>query len=262
MPIKTVWSLIAASAVLVGCGGDLTLPSGGDPGTPPTGSGGGTLTAADDRYTTLEGASRTLTVQAPGVLGNDRVDGTAGVGLEAGLVSGPAHGQLELRPDGSLSYTPEAGWFGTDRFTYRASLDGAGSADADVALEIEPVNDSPAFTAGPDQSANREEKFGKDDDEDDGHGHGREVTVEGWATDITPGPANEADQAVTFLVEVTSGRDVLSGTPSVSPSGTLRYTPAHEGTARVEVRLQDDGGTANGGQDTSPAHTLIIVVSR
>ena len=256
MPSNTVWSVIAASAMLVGCSSDLSLP-GGDPGNPPTGPGGSTLTAADDRFTTLEGVNRTLTVPAPGVLENDRVDGGAGVGLQAGLLIGPEHGQLELRPDGSLSYTPEPGWFGTDRFTYRASLDGAGSADADVALEIEPVNDSPGFTAGPDQTASREEKFGKDDD---GDGHQREVTVEGWATNITAGPANEADQSVAFLIEVTSGRDVLSGTPSISSSGTLSYTPSHEGTALVEVRLQDDGGTANGGQDTSPAHTLIIVV--
>jgi hypothetical protein len=259
MPSNSVWSLIAASAMLVGCGSDLSLPGDDDPGNPPTGPGGATLTAAMDRYTTLEGANRTLTVPAPGVLENDRVDGAADNGLEAGLVSGPAHGQLELRPDGSLSYTPEAGWFGTDHFTYRASLDGIGSANADVALEIEPVNDSPAFTAGPDQAARREEKFGKHDDED---GHPREITVEGWASDITPGPSNESNQSLAFLVEVTSGRDVLSGTPSVSAAGTLRYTPAHEGTARVEVRLQDDGGTANGGQDTSPAHTLIIVVGR
>ena len=260
MPSIALRYLIATSAMLTACGSDLSLPGDGGPGDPPTGpeGPGTTLTIGDDRYTTLEGADRTLTVPSPGVLANDRVNGSASSELRAELVSGPQHGQVELRADGSLSYTPEADWFGTDGFTYRASLASGGSADAAVAVEVEPLNDSPEFTAGPDQEAKRGEGKGggRDRDEDE-----REVTVEGWATDIRPGPANEADQSLEFLVEVASGGESLIGTPSVSSSGTLRYTPSgHEGTARVEVRLRDDGGTANGGQDTSPAHTLIIVV--
>jgi hypothetical protein len=257
MPSTSFRFLVATSAMLVGCGSDLSLPGDGDSPTGPGGPGT-TLGIVNDRYGTLEGAERTLTVPSPGVLANDRVDGSADGGLRAALVSGPAHGELELRSDGSLSYTPEPDWFGTDGFTYRASLAGGASADAAVVIEVAPLNDSPDFTAGPDQEASRERGNGDGEGEKDDR---REVSVEGWATDIRPGPANEADQSISFLVEVTAGAESLTGTPSVSPSGTLRYTPSgHEGTARVEVRLRDDGGTANGGQDTSPAHTLIIVV--
>ena len=249
--------LIASSAILVACGGDLTLPGDGSGGPGP----GSTLSIADDRFTTLEGADRTLSVPSPGVLANDRVNGSPSSALQATLLTGPAHGQAELRADGSLLYTPEAGYFGPDALTYRASLAAGGSADATVALDIAPVNDSPEFTAGPDQEAKggKSHGGGRDGEEDD---ENREVTVEHWATDLSAGPPNESDQALSFLVEVVSGGESLAGTPTVSPAGTLSYSPSdREGTARVEVRLRDDGGTANGGLDTSPAHTLIIVVT-
>ena len=44
--------------------------------------------------------------------------------------------------------------------------------------------------------------------------------------------------------------------------GTLRFTPAQDaaGTAEVNVRLMDDGGSENGGSDISSAQTLRITV--
>ena len=80
--------------------------------------------AGDDAYTVSSGG---LTVSKPGVLGNDRdVDGT----LTARLVTGPAHGTLTLQADGTFTYTPAAGFVGTDTFTYRAN---DGTADTNVA---------------------------------------------------------------------------------------------------------------------------------
>src|SRR5262249_52439688 len=51
--------------------------------------------------------------------------------------------------------------------------------------------------------------------------------------------------------------------PDISNAGTLTYTPAPDanGVATVRVRAKDDGGTANGGQDTSPAQTFTITVT-
>ena len=51
--------------------------------------------------------------------------------------------------------------------------------------------------------------------------------------------------------------------PAIAATGTLTYTPAANanGTATVTVRLQDNGGTANGGQDTSAAQTFTITVT-
>ena len=117
------------------------------------------------------------------------------------------------------------------------------------------LNHAPTFTAGPDQEVAPRDK---------GHDEGGdlEVVVENWATDIAPGPASEAGQALSFLVDIVSGQDVLAGTPSISSSGTLRYTPSRKsGSASVVVQLRDDGGTAGGGVDTSGAHVLVITVT-
>jgi hypothetical protein len=52
--------------------------------------------------------------------------------------------------------------------------------------------------------------------------------------------------------------------PYIDPNGTLHYTPAHNafGTATVTVQLMDNGGTANGGQDTSAPQTFTITVKQ
>ena len=72
--------------------------------------------ANNDSYTTAEG--KPLSVAAPGVLANDTAAG--GATLTAVLVTGPAHGTLTLNPDGSFTYTPAAGFSGSDSFTYQA----------------------------------------------------------------------------------------------------------------------------------------------
>ena len=51
--------------------------------------------------------------------------------------------------------------------------------------------------------------------------------------------------------------------PSISPDGTLTYTPRllGLGVATVTVYAVDDGGTANGGKDTSPSQTFTITIA-
>ena len=79
----------------------------------------------------------TLTVAAPGVLGNDTdADGDT---LSAVLVNGPAHGSLAFNSDGSFSYTPAANFFGTDSFTYKANDGLVDSKSATVSIAIADV---------------------------------------------------------------------------------------------------------------------------
>jgi len=97
-------------------------------------------TAADDSY---NGTSDTLlTIAAPGVLANDSdVDGDA---LSAVQVSPPASGTLTLNSDGSFTYMPNAGFAGSDSFTYSASDGVASSNVATVTLNIAAaVNQAP-----------------------------------------------------------------------------------------------------------------------
>jgi VCBS repeat-containing protein len=104
--------------------------------------------AADDAYSTDE--DTTLTVAAPGVLGNDSdVDGDA---LEAVLVDDVAHGTLTLNADGSFSYEPDPNFNGSDSFTYKANDGVADSNVATVTITVDAVNDAPAVDAGDDVS--------------------------------------------------------------------------------------------------------------
>ena len=85
--------------------------------------------------------------------------------------------------------------------------------------------------------------------------------VPGWATDISPGPVSEVGQTVAF--EVTTGNAALfSARPAITPDGTLTFTPAphRTGVALITVVLKDNGGTAYGGQDTSPPQSFTIRV--
>lgn len=85
-----------------------------------------------DSYSTTAGT--TLSVAAPGVLANDN-DADANP-ITAVLVSGPANGALTLNANGSFSYTPAAGFSGSDGFTYKANDGSADSASASVTLSV------------------------------------------------------------------------------------------------------------------------------
>jgi hypothetical protein len=95
--------------------------------------------AANDAYNTNE--DTTLTIGAPGVLGNDSdIDSPA---LTAVLVTAPLHGSLTLNPDGSFVYTPVAEYNGPDSFSYKANDGLADSNVATVTIIVNAVNDPP-----------------------------------------------------------------------------------------------------------------------
>ena len=89
--------------------------------------------AADDHFSVISG--NTLNVAAPGVLGND--SDPQGDPLTAAVVTGPANGTLTMNPDGSISYTPTAGFTGTDTFTYQASDGTHTSNEATVTIDVQ-----------------------------------------------------------------------------------------------------------------------------
>jgi hypothetical protein len=88
--------------------------------------------SANDSFGTP--ANTALNVGAPGVLGNDRdPDGDP---ITAALQRVPANGTVDLRANGSFTYTPRAGFFGVDSFDYRAS-DGPGNGNvATVSITV------------------------------------------------------------------------------------------------------------------------------
>jgi hypothetical protein len=79
-----------------------------------------------------------LNVPSKGVLANDT--DPQGLPLTAGLVSGPTHGSLTLKLDGSFTYTPTSNFAGLDSFTYQArDSQGAVSRVATVAVFVSSI---------------------------------------------------------------------------------------------------------------------------
>ncbi len=87
--------------------------------------------AGDDSYATALDVP--LTVAGPGVLAND--SDPDGDNVTAAIVNPTTNGTLSLASDGSFNYTPNAGFSGSDTFTYAAS-DGSLSNPATVTITV------------------------------------------------------------------------------------------------------------------------------
>jgi hypothetical protein len=200
-------------------------------------------TGVDDAYTTLEDTQ--LSVPAPGVLANDTGDNLMAT-AQTGAATAQG-GSVTLQTTGAFVYTPPAGIVGSDSFTYTVT-NSSGTSNATVTITITLVNHAPSFTKGADQTVL----------EDAGP-----QTVTNWATAISPGPANESSQTVSFQVTNDTNAALFSTAPAVDSTGTLTYTPAPDanGMATITLVAKDDGGTANGGVDTSAPQTFVINVT-
>ena len=121
------------------------------------------------------------------------------------------------------------------------------SASQTFTIHVTPVNDPPAFVV---QFAIQTTM------EDCGP-----QTLISWASGILAGPADEAPQSVHFILS-NDNSPLFSAQPAVSADGTLTFTPAANacGIAAVTAVLQDDGGTSNGGRNTSLPFLFTINV--
>jgi VCBS repeat-containing protein len=183
--------------------------------------------AADDSYMTDEDVM--LDVDAPGVLANDT--DLEGHELIAVIGIGPAHGTLDLQPDGSFTYTPEENYNGSDSFTYRAN-DGENSNEAIVTILVSPVNDNPV--AADDRYATSEEEL---------------LAV----SEVEGVLANDTDIDGDAL-SATLVSDVENGTLTLLADGSFEYSPDpdFEGT---------DSFTYNASDATSTSNTATVLIS-
>ncbi|MFA6544361.1 MAG: Ig-like domain-containing protein [Limisphaerales bacterium] len=87
-------------------------------------------------------------------------------------------------------------------------------------------------------------------------------TQANFATNILAGPADESGQVVSFVV-TNDNNALFSSQPAISVAGTLSFTTALNafGSATVTVVARDNGGTVNGGVDTSAPQTFSITVT-
>ncbi|ULF67519.1 tandem-95 repeat protein [Vibrio alginolyticus] len=78
------------------------------------------------------------------VLGNDTFEGSDKV-VSLDTNHGPANGTVSVNPDGSVTYTPNDNYHGTDSFTYIVTSGGV-SESTTVNIDVTPVNDAPVAT--------------------------------------------------------------------------------------------------------------------
>ncbi len=158
-----------------------------------------------------------------------------------------------IASNGTLSYSPLAELNGSATVSVSLTDDGGISNGGDntspiqtFQINITGVNDEPSFTEGTDQVVFEDASF---------------QSVLNWATSISAGPANESSQTLSFTLS-NDNNALFSSQPAVASNGTLTYNvaPDGNGTATVSVSVSDDGGTANGGDDTSPIQTFSVTV--
>ena len=161
-------------------------------------------TATDDAVTIAEDGSAEINV-----LANDTDPG--GGALSIIDIGTPDHGQVAASGAATLIYTPDANFFGEDRFNYVIQNEHGGQAEATVTITVVPVNDTPVFTSSPlvEVSADMEYRY-----------LATATDVEGDARTFTA-PVLPSWLA---LVEQTDSTAALVGTPTVAEAGEHSVT--------------------------------------
>jgi len=146
-----------------------------------------------------------------------------------------------------ITINPAAHRTGTAEVVLTINRSGS-SQTRTIHVTVEQVNDAPTFIRGVNQNI----------DEDSGA-----QSIFNWATDISAGAADESGQTLSFQVTGNTNPGLFTVAPSVSSAGTLTYSPVPEtsGVALITIVLKDNGGTANGGRDTSAAQVFSITVN-
>ncbi|MFK8012115.1 MAG: Ig-like domain-containing protein [Marinicellaceae bacterium] len=145
-----------------------------------------------------------------------------------------------------ILYTPNQNYCNdgvtTDAFSYTVSS----QLSADVFITVDCVNDQPSFENLGNQVVQSSDSF----------------SINEWAFGVDMGAENENSSQVVlaYQVEIVSdSQSILVGDVNVDNNGTLSFqTTTSFGTAIIEVSLQDNGGVANSGVDTSNVYSFTL----
>ena len=215
----------------------------------PTFSGGANQTVLEDTGAQSVVGWATATSPGPANESSQSVSFTASADNPALFAVQPA-----IAPNGTLTYSLAPDESGLATVTVNA-VDNGGtanggtntSAPSTFTITIILVNHAPTFTGGANQVAL----------EDAGA-----RSIAAWATALSPGPANESTQTISFSASADTPA-LFAVQPAIAADGTLTYTPAPDanGLATITVTAVDNGGTANGGTNTSAPSTFTITVT-
>ncbi|MHC5797936.1 Ig-like domain-containing protein [Lacisediminihabitans sp. FW035] len=197
--------------------------------------------AVDDAYTTPAGTAAALAV-----LANDK-----GTNKTAAKLTNPANGTLVLAADGTGSYTPNAGFSGTDSFTYTLTGDG-GSAVATVTITVSPVAvadtlSTPVNTAATGNLLTNDLGTGKSAAVTSGASHGSFVLNSSTgAYTYTPTAGYSGPDSVSYTLTAAGGSSSSILTISVTPKATDDSATTNANTAITipgATLVANDGGS-------------------
>jgi hypothetical protein len=154
----------------------------------------------NDTYRVIQDSALTTTT-ADGLLANDYDPGM--LPMTASVVTMPSHGTLNLNPDGTFIYTPTAGYFGPDSFTYSAS-DGTYTSVTPGSVSITVVSAAPVPT-------------------NDTYSVDENGTLTTTATNGVL--ANDHDPNHQTLTAILVGTGPAHGTVTVNSDGSFTYVP-------------------------------------
>jgi hypothetical protein len=168
-----------------------------------------------------------------------------------------------------IRFVPNANYSGSATITFKAwdQSQGVSGQTFDIAHVVAPAGTSPFSTATATATqtvtfVNQAPSFVRGASQSILNTAGAQ-TISNWATNINKGGANESGQTLNFIVS-NNNNPLFTVQPSIDPAtGTLTYTPAPgaNGVANVTVQLHDNGGTVNGGHDTSAVQMFQIAVT-
>jgi hypothetical protein len=155
-------------------------------------------------------------------------------------------GNIAIGGSGSnrtVTITPVPNGFGQTRIGITVTDLGLGNTNVFVkstnisfVVTVQGVNDPPTFSA-PNVTTNATATT---------------KTFVAWAAPISAGPLETTQTAAPWTTTVLAGSGLFTTLPSVNTAGTLTFKPnGTPGTATVQVTLRDNGGTGNGGIDTT-----------
>lgn len=176
--------------------------------------------AWEDEVTTAAGT--TLTVGAPGVLGNDSdQDGDA---LAVGMYTVAQHGTIDVAEDGGFTYAPDAGFVGTEVISYAVS-DGVESSNTTLSIHVVAAGGPMAPSALGDHY----------------------TAMSGALLDVPAPGVLGNDLAPSGPVAVVGHEPAQHGTIVIDPDGSLRYTsdPGYTGVDTVRYTISDGESSAD-----------------
>ncbi|RMB56458.1 tandem-95 repeat protein, partial [Dokdonia sinensis] len=164
------------------------------------------------------------------ILANDTLVGVYGTDHETTAVTDPANGTVTIDADGSVIYTPDAGYIGTDTFDYTVTITGPdGDTSTETATVVVTIAD--AINAVDDS----------------------ETTDEDTPVDIDLFANDDLGFEPTTITNIT---DPANGTVTIGVNGVVTYTPDpnFNGTDTFVYTITDDNG------NTSSATVTVVVV--